>query len=272
MAESSPVPGVPDGCVIDAADFPTTRDTFLGGRVELLQPARGYRAGIDAVLLAASVPVSSDQKPKVLDCGAGIGAVGLCLAARVPSAHVVLVEREPDFVHLAKRNVELNRFKNRVEVVQCDLLARCAEQSAFGYSQNSFSHVVANPPFFNTGQGTQSPYALKAAGHQMTAGELDGWLRFMARMTEPDGLMVMIQPVFALPELLRALDGRFGAVAIVPIYSRAGSPAKRMIVSAKKGTRAGLTILPGFVLHEADNSYTPAAQSAFKYGSALEFF
>ncbi|MFZ2468854.1 MAG: methyltransferase, partial [Parvibaculum sedimenti] len=33
-----------------------TDDGFLGGRLQLLQPAKGYRAGIDAVLLAASVP------------------------------------------------------------------------------------------------------------------------------------------------------------------------------------------------------------------------
>ena len=37
------------------ADDDLTRDAFLGGRVTLLQPRRGYRAGTDPVLLAASV-------------------------------------------------------------------------------------------------------------------------------------------------------------------------------------------------------------------------
>jgi hypothetical protein len=35
-------------------------DAFLGGKLQLLQPEKGYRAGIDAVLLAASVPASDE--------------------------------------------------------------------------------------------------------------------------------------------------------------------------------------------------------------------
>ena len=36
----------------------TTTDLFLGGKVTAIQPAKGYRAGVDAVLLAASVPAN----------------------------------------------------------------------------------------------------------------------------------------------------------------------------------------------------------------------
>lgn len=72
-----------------------TRDAFLGGLVELLQPARGtgHRAGLDAVYLAAAVDPSAQGH--VLDLGSGSGAAGFCLAARVPGVRVSLVDRTP---------------------------------------------------------------------------------------------------------------------------------------------------------------------------------
>ena len=38
------------------ADADLTCNDFLGGRVRLYQPVKGYRAGVDPVLLAAAVP------------------------------------------------------------------------------------------------------------------------------------------------------------------------------------------------------------------------
>ncbi len=49
-----------------------TDGTFLGGALGLLQPAAGYRAGIDAVVRAATVPSSPEKPDRVLDLGAGI--------------------------------------------------------------------------------------------------------------------------------------------------------------------------------------------------------
>src|SRR3712207_1663720 len=78
-----------------------TEDLLLGGRVRLAHPARGHRAGTDAVLLAASAPVTAGDR--VVDVGAATGAVGLMAAAREPAGRFVFVEREPA---LAERSEE----------------------------------------------------------------------------------------------------------------------------------------------------------------------
>ena len=71
----------------------TSTDDFLGGRIGIVQPRVGHRAGSDAVFLAAAVPAKSGER--VLDIGAGVGVAGLCLLARVPGIEVTAVEIDP---------------------------------------------------------------------------------------------------------------------------------------------------------------------------------
>ncbi|HEY0053102.1 MAG TPA: methyltransferase, partial [Caulobacteraceae bacterium] len=56
-----------------------TTDGLLDGRVRLTQPARGYRAGVDAALLAAACPAAPGER--VVEAGCGAGAVLLQVAA-----------------------------------------------------------------------------------------------------------------------------------------------------------------------------------------------
>lgn len=86
-----------------------TDDAFLGGRLRLLQPAGSYRAGIDGVLLAATVEAGGSAQPvQALDVGAGVGVVGLCLAQRLTHVRITMVERDPTLVALARSNSERN--------------------------------------------------------------------------------------------------------------------------------------------------------------------
>src|SRR6478672_13651865 len=96
-----------------------TEDALLGGRVRLLQSPRGYRVAVDAVLLAAAVHPAPGER--VLDLGAGVGAVGLCLAKRVADCTIVGVELQPALAELAARNAALNRLEDRVSTVVHDL-------------------------------------------------------------------------------------------------------------------------------------------------------
>src|SRR6185312_5067615 len=97
----------------------TTQDALLGGRVRLLQPARGYRVAVDAVLLAAATAPAAGET--VLDLGAGVGAVGLCLAARLANCRVVGIELQPDLAALAGRNASANGMADRVRTIVHDI-------------------------------------------------------------------------------------------------------------------------------------------------------
>lgn len=249
----------------------TTDDAFLGGLLTIRQPKSGYRAGLDAVLLAAThaPPTLKNNLENILDLGAGVGTVGLCIAQRCPHTHVTLLEREADHSALAQHNIAANGLADRVRVVHADIAApaRCFETGDL--RADFYDAVVANPPYHVEGHGTPAPDALKAASHAMPDATLDTWVRFMARCAKPGGTAALIHRADALAEILASFTNRFGAILVLPIQPRSTEPANRIIVQGTKGSRAPLKLYPALILHNADGTPTPIAQAILRQGEAL---
>lgn len=245
-------------------------DAFLDGRLRILQPKEGYRAGLDAVMLAAAVAELGERSFRVLDVGAGVGTAGLCVAWRCPNASVVLLEREPELVALARENVVRNGLEGRVTVVMADLAdVSQAALASQGIEDASFDQVIANPPYHAEGAGTAAPHALKAAAHAMPETALADWCRFLARMARPAGEALIVHKASALPDLLAALSGRFGGLVALPLHSFAGAPASRILLRGIKGSRAPFKLDAGIVLHDAEGRFTPGAEGVLRFGQSL---
>jgi tRNA1(Val) A37 N6-methylase TrmN6 len=233
---------------------PITEDRFLDGRLLLRQPARGHRIGTDALLLAAASPASG----RVCDLGSGVGAVGLALLLRgAPEA--VLVEREPTFAALAVENIALGGFEGRARLAVVDLFDRKAMLAEPLLADQSFDAVATNPPFDQSLKGRRTPSALKQAAHAMAGGGLGDWLRAAARLIRDGGTLTLIHRADRLKEVMAAMPPRLGGVAVRPVQPMEGASATRILVAARAGSRAALTLLPSFVLHEAGGGFTPEA-------------
>ena len=244
----------------------TSTDDFLGGRIGIVQPRGGHRAGSDAVFLASAVPAKSGQR--VLDIGAGVGVAGLCLLARVPGILVTAVEIDPALATLAADNAARNGFAEQFAIVTADVTSP-GKALAAGLKAESYDHLIANPPFHEEGSVQAAPDAQRASAHVMAQGGLAAWVRFFAAMAKPGALLTLIHRPDCLGELLALLDGRFGDIAVFPLFSKRDEPATRIIVQAKKGSRAGLSLLPGLVLHEQDGRYTAEAEAVLRRGEPL---
>ncbi|WP_417259735.1 tRNA1(Val) (adenine(37)-N6)-methyltransferase [Celeribacter sp.] len=217
-----------------------TCDDFLGGRVRLLQPANGYRAGIDPVLLAAAVGASSGQN--VLELGCGAGAASLCLHARVSGLSFVGVEVQAEYASLARRNAQANGAT--MQVVEADLRNLPADIKA-----QRFDHVIANPPYFKREKST----AAQDAGRDVALGgdtPLEAWVDVAARRLAPKGYLTMIQKADRLPDLICAISGRLGSMRVLPVQSRIGRPAGLVILQARKAGRADFVLHAPLVMHE----------------------
>ncbi|MET0407987.1 MAG: methyltransferase [Hyphomicrobium sp.] len=247
----------------------SSEDLFLGDALVVRQPRSGYRAGTDAVLLAATLAPEVVGSGTVLDVGAGVGVVGLCVAARCPAARVTLIEREPNLAALARRNVARNNLAMRVSVVEADIARASNALESAGIGSETFAFVLANPPYHEEGRSTAAGDPLRAASHQMPQDALEIWARFMNRMAAPGGRATMIHKTEALPRILSVFQGRFGGIGILPIHARAGEPAIRVIVTGIKGSRAPVAIKSGIVLHGPDQDFLPEIEAVFRHGAAL---
>ncbi len=244
-----------------------TRDAFLGGRVTLHQPAQGYRAGVDPVLLAASVPARAGQT--VLDLGCGVGAAMLCLAERVRGLHLTGIELQPAYADLARRNAATNG--RDAEVITGDLACLPA-----ALRHRRFDHVLANPPYFDRVAGV----AAAEPGRETALGEdtpLETWVRTAAKRCAPKGHVSFIHRAERLPSLLPLLGARLGSVQVLPLLPRQGRPARLVLVRARQGGRAPFRLHDGIVLHSgaahmADaESYTDLIADVLRRGAALPF-
>jgi tRNA1(Val) A37 N6-methylase TrmN6 len=245
-----------------------TLDDFLGGRIKIAQPKQGHRAGSDAVWLQAAVRAQPGDK--VLDAGAGVGVAGLCLLARCPQIHVTAVDIDEGAVALAEANAQLNANSGNFRAITLDLTASSETLIAKGLKREGYDQVMANPPFHVEGTVRPAPDAGRAAAHIMEAGGLDSWVRFLATFTAPKGSITLIHMPQAMPELLPMLGRRFGAITLFPLFPKEDEQAVRVIVQGRKGSRAGMRLLPGLVLHEADGSYTAKAEAVLRHAQALE--
>jgi tRNA1(Val) A37 N6-methylase TrmN6 len=246
----------------------TSTDDFLGGHIRVAQPRRGHRAGSDAVFLAASVPARKGQR--VLDIGAGVGVAGLCLLARVGNLEVTAVEIDAPLAALAARNAAQNGLAEQFQIIEADVTAPGKALREAGLTRESYHHLIANPPFYAETKVRAAPDSARAAAHVMREGGLAAWVRFSAAMAAPNALLTLIHRPDCLGELIALLDGRFGDIVIFPLFPKAGGAATRIIVQAKKGSRAGISLLPGLVLHEMDGRYTAGAEAVLRDGTALE--
>lgn len=234
----------------------TSEDVLLGGRVRLIQPLRGHRAGTDAVLLAGLVEVGEGDR--VVDLGSASGAVGLMVAVRHPGAVVTFVDRDSVLIDLCRRNIRLNGLEGRAVAIEADAFGSAASRAEAGLRPGSADLVVTNPPFFDD-QSRPSPDPARRAAHAMQGGSLDDWVRCASDCLSGRGRLCMIQRADRLDACLAALRG-FGSVAIRPIYPREGTVASRIVISAVKGGRGPLTLRSPIVFHNADGSFTPAAE------------
>jgi tRNA1(Val) A37 N6-methylase TrmN6 len=244
-----------------------TDDAVLGGRLRLKQKRRGHRVGHDAILLAAATGARPGDR--AVEFGAGVGAAGLALAMRIPDVEVTLVELDPELSALAADNIERNGLAERARAVVLDVAGSADDYAAAGLTSGTADHVLMNPPFHDASRQNLSPDPGKRLAHAAPDRLLAGWADAASRVLHSAGTLTLIWRADGLADVLAALGGHFGGTAVLPVYGRAGQPAIRVLVCARKGSRAPLVLLPGLTLNDEDGTPTAEAEAILRGAEAL---
>lgn len=242
---------------------PYTRDVFHRGAFHLLQPAiRGHRSGVDAMILAASVP--ENFTGKLADLGAGAGAAGFAVAARLQKCEITLIERSDLMVQFARHSLNdqhNQHLSHRISVLEADVSLTGKARHKAGLQDNSFDYVIMNPPF-NESHNRSTPYDLKAEAHVMPEGMFENWLRTASAIVRPGGGISIVARPSSLKGIIDACYKRFGSLRILSIHPRPSAAAIRIIVQGIKGSRGSLSIEPPLILHhESGNDFTDRAHA-----------
>ncbi|WP_340645899.1 methyltransferase [Phenylobacterium sp.] len=238
----------------------TPEDRLLDGRVRLRQALGGYRAGLDAALLAAAC--DAPDGARVLEAGCGVGGALLAAAARRPLTSFVGLERDPAAAALARENVALNDFADRVEILEGDV---ALPFKALGLPP--FDAVMANPPFFDDPTALRAPAAAKQ-GAWMADGGLAAWTGFLLKAVREGGTITLIHRADRLADILALLAPKAGSFQVRPVHAHADASAKRVLVRALKTGKAPLALLPPLVLHPSEGAKHTAEAEAILRGAA----
>jgi tRNA1Val (adenine37-N6)-methyltransferase len=246
----------------EAKSDAVTHDRFLNGAVTVIQPAKGYRAGMDAVLLSASL--SAKPVESLAEAGCGAGAALLCAAHRLPGSSFTGFERDPATARLAVEGAAANRFTSRVTIREHDVSTRPTDL------ENAFDQSFSNPPFFDPatvrapGEGKENAYLAQTP--------LKAWILFLHHITRPGGRITLIHRAAALGELLELLMPRTGEIEVLPVRPAPGTPASRVLIRARKGLRRGpMTLYDGLALHEHSGGPSTSRAEAALTGGALDW-
>jgi len=247
----------------------TTEDALLGGRVKLLQPRSGYRVAIDPVLLAASVEAAPGER--ILDVGAGVGAIGLCLVARLGDVFVQGVEVQPELVALAAHNAQHNGWLDFMSTAQHDIeSSTIAPYVAERLLPESYDQVVTNPPYLPAQSANRPLDRIRAISTVESTADLAAWLHFCLNRLKSGGLLTMVHRADRLGEILALLKGRAGETVISPLWPGPGKDAHRVIVRARKGSDTPPRLAAGLLLHDGAEKYTAAAERVLREAEALK--
>lgn len=239
-----------------------TEDAFLGGRLRLNQPADGYRAAIDPVLLAAAVPAQAGDA--VADLGCGVATAALCLLKRVPDIRVTGLELQGPLAEVAAHNARLNGCVEALHILTGDVAAPPAELAG-----TAFDHAMLNPPYLEAGSARASAHELRRVATVEGAAGLDAWLACALSLLRPRGSITVIHRADRLHHLLARLAEDCGDLTVFPLWPRQGEAAKRVLVQARKGSGGPLRCLAGLALHDGAGRYTAAAEAVLRDAQAL---
>ncbi len=251
----------------DASADDLTLDRFLGGRIEAWQPRRGFRAGIDSVLLAAAAPASPGER--VFEPGCGCGVAMLCLGSRVGKIDATGMEIQESYAGLARRNAERNNISARV-------VTGCVTRPPAAIAAGTFDHVIANPPYFPAGS-TVPPRDRGRATAMIEQAPLAAWTGLAFDVLDRNGWLTAVLPAGRQSEIISLLEGTFGPILIRPIRPERHRSASRILVRAARSGAASVSECSPLILHagasppHAGNPFTAEAEGVLRDGKGLDF-
>jgi tRNA1Val (adenine37-N6)-methyltransferase len=211
-------------------------DTIIRGRLKVIQPNRGYRFSVDALLLAEFASIKDTDS--VVDLGAGCGIISLLIAINRKAKLIFGLEIQKDLASQAKRNVIINNLEGKVYII-------CGDLRKLPIKPGSASVVICNPPYRKGKSGRVNPDLGKAIARHEIFANLNHILMAGKTILQPGGKLALIYPANRLPEIFSTMRSfSLEPKRLQIIFPNNTSNAKLAMIEGSLHGNPGLKILP----------------------------
>lgn len=216
---------------------------FLEGSLIVYQPKKGFRFGIDSILLANFLKLKPEKLN--LEIGAGSGIISLIGLKKFPEAKIFALEIEPIFIKCLKKNAFENKVQDRLFIIRGDM-------NSILFKPGIFDVIFSNPPYFKKESGRLSPYEIENIARKNLKFDLDSFLHKVSFYLKNKGNFYLIFTALRLAELIYLLKKHNLEPKILRlVYSYPHSEAKLVLILAKKNAKEEIRIFPPLYIYSS---------------------
>ncbi len=225
----------------------------------IIQNPKKFCFGMDAVLLTGFARGGAGDR--LLDLGTGTGIIPLLMEAKYHCAHLIGLEIQAESADMARRSVELNGLRDRIEIVLGDI-----KEADRIFPSASFDCVTCNPPYMIGQHGLANPEEPKAvARHEIlcTFGDVAAQT---ARLLKPGGHFFLVHRPFRLAEIMVTLtEHKLEPKRMQLVHPYADREPNMVLLEAVRGGKPGMKVEKPLIVFREPGVYMPEIREIYGY-------
>lgn len=216
----------------------------------IIQAEKGFRYGIDAVLLSGYAHVKKGDR--VLDLGTGTGIIPILLAAKTEGRTFTGLEIQKKSADMARRSVFRNHLEDRVKIVQGDI-----REAVTIFGAASFDVVVSNPPYMISHHGLVNPGESTAIARHEILCTFRELAQQASGLLSAGGRFCLVHRPFRLAEIIDVLrEVRLEPKRMQLVYPFADKEPNLVLLEAYKNGRPRLQVDKPLIVYEKPGVYS----------------
>ena len=234
----------------------TLEDLQLCG-LKLIQKKKGFRFGMDSVLLAHFAQIG--PKDCVADFGTGTGILPLLLIGRNKGKHFTCFEIQQEYAEMAARTMRMNGLEDRVDII-CGDAAKALDMT----EPCSLDAVICNPPYAVPGTALTSPFSSRSIARSQEKNTMEGFLKSAFRILKGRGRFITVYPAPRMLHIMRLMhEAHLEPKHFQLIYPQEDKPANLVLIEAMKDAKEMLHPMEPMIIYTRDHDLTNRLKSVY---------
>ena len=225
----------------------------------IIQNARKFCFGMDAVLLSGFARVKAGER--VLDLGTGTGIIPILLRGKTPGRNFTGLEIQEESADMARRSVAYNHLEDSISIVTGDI-----REAAALFRAASFDVVTSNPPYMTDSHGLVNPDLPKAIARHELLCSLEDVVRGAAGVLRPGGRFYLVHRPFRLAEIMTVLVRyRLEPKRMRLVYPFVEKEPNMVLLEAVQGGNSRITVETPLIVYREPGVHTEEIYEIYGY-------